>query len=389
MKIIQILPHSFSKHEINLDPKFYEDDWHVKVAKRIMKMTDQYEIECWRPEKNFKETYRRKGKDRIKYVIFPSTYYHKFEYSFEMINELNRMIKRKEEILVHFHGIIYPNTYLILSFLRNKVPIIAQSHESSSSLIYQVFKDNPLKKLSYFEYLYQKSFFRYIDQIFCLSNEEEKKFSKLCNTKIQPMGIDFNKFKPINQENALKNVKINKKDYLLYVGRLEKLKGLKYLFEGFSMSKNDKSALVIIGEGPYKNKLDTLARELGITEDITFLGHINNEYMPYYYNLAIATILPSLMESFGIAHIESLACKTPLITTEVGSVGEITKNFEGGFGIIPKKDSNSISNAIRDMEGKIDKSKINLKKGKKYYDWQNIIKNTIRVYDRLFEEYYG
>ncbi|MGB9978581.1 hypothetical protein [Methanobacterium sp.] len=90
MKIIQILSHSLSPHNKTADPRFYEDDWHVKVSKKIKNVSNNYEIECWRPEKNLKKMYVRKGDDNIVYKIFPSNYLFKFEYSPLMLKELKK-----------------------------------------------------------------------------------------------------------------------------------------------------------------------------------------------------------------------------------------------------------------------------------------------------------
>ena len=390
MKIIQILPHSLSPHNKTADPRFYEDDWHVKVAKKIKNLSNDYEIECWRPEKNLNKIYVRMGDDGIIYKIFPSKYLFKFEYSPLMLKELRKMMDN-HKILLHFHGIFYPNTYYILKSIPAQIPVIAQSHASSPTLIRALFDGTPLTLLEPFESLMQKNYFKKVDQFFCLSEREKEKFSKYGNAIIQPMGIDFNKFKPAGKEMALKSFGLENKKYILYVGRINKIKGVDYLIRGFkdSLIKHELT-LIIAGEGPYKPELKSLIKDLKISNYIKFLGFVENEKLPYLYNVADVTVSPSLWEAYPVVPMESLACKTPLITTNVGAISEITNHFEGGYKIVPMHDSNAITNALNEViSGKISKSDINRENGKKYHSWDSIIQNTISVYSKLQGEYYG
>lgn len=390
MKIIQILPHSLSPYNDKVDPRFYEEDWHVKVSKKVKKITNKYEIECWRPERNLKQKYTRTGADGITYKIFPSKYFKKFEYSPLMVKELKTM--GKTEILLHFHGIFYPNTYYILKSLQKEVPVVAQSHASSPTLIRAMFDKTPLIALEHLEFLIQRICLKKVDQFFCLSKEEKEKFSEYADAIIQPMGIDFNNFKSIEKGIAQKEFKLEKKSYILYVGRIDEVKGIDYLIKGFNellLNKED-IYLLIAGEGPYKNEIEYLINKLGISKHVKFLGFVENKRLPYLYNAADATLSPSLWEAYPVVPIESLACKTPLLTTNVGAIPEITGHFRGGFKIIPMKNADAIKNAIDDViSGKINENQIDRENGKKYHEWDNIIKNTISVYDKLNEEYYG
>lgn len=389
MKIILILNHSLSSNNQNDDPKYYEDDWHVKVAKGILSETNKFDIECWRPEKDLKKIYSRKGPEGIVYKLFPSKYFHKFEYSPLMLKELKKQIE-KFDVLLHFHGIFYPSTYYLLKSLPNNIPIIVQSHASSPTLIGALFNNNPIKVFELFEKLFQKKYFPKIDEFFCLSEKEVKEFSKYGTAIIQPMGINFNKFKPIKKEYALKKFNLENKDYILYVGRIDKIKGLYYLIYGLrDILPKYNLTLVIAGEGPYKSELNSLICELGISDYIKFLGFIKNENLSYLYNIADVTAYPSLWEAYPVVPMESLACKTPLIATDVGATSEILSNFKGGFRIIPYRNSNAIKDAFNEMKSvSFDRNLINRENAKEHHDWGKIIKKTIHVYDILEKRYY-
>ena len=391
MKIIQILHHSLTNYIDNIDPKFYENDWHVKVAKNIKKRTNKYDIECWRPEISFNKTYTRIGNDGIKYKIFPSKalnlFNQQFEYSSPLIKELKKEIL-KNEILIHLHGFYNLNSYSILKKIGEKCPIVAQSHGGKPAILIYKESSHRLKKLLLFEHLLQKITMPKIDYLFCLNPKEQEELLKYSNGKIQPMGVDFNKFKPIKKETCLKKTGLNEEHYILYVGRLTTQKGIESLINAFENIKSYK--LLMIGEGPNKNNLKLLADKLNISKNIKFLGQVSNDDLPYYYNIADITIFPSLGEAYPVVPIESLACKTPIITTNVGAINQITGHFRGGYGIVPKNNPDAIINAFNEfISGKIDKSFIDRENGSKYYDWNSIINSTLSIYNKLYEEYYG
>lgn len=373
----------------NVDPRFYEDDWHVKVAKNIAKQTNEFDLECWRPEKDLKEIYTRTGTDGIVYKLFPSKYFHKIEYSTLMLNEILKEIE-KSDVLLHFHGICYPSTYYLLKYLPTQIPIIAQSHAAAPTLVRSLFNNSPLTTFEFIEKLIQRKYFNKIDQFFCLSQEEVEEFSKYGDAVIQPMGIDFNNFKPLEKKFALKKLELENKDYILFVGRLDKKKGLDYLIKGLQyILPSYDMILIMVGEGPYKSELETLIKELNLEGYVKFEGFVQNEKLRYYYNSSIVTIFPSLEESYGVVPIESLACKTPIITTNVGAALEIVNHFHGGFQIIPTRNSKAITDAFNEMKTEnFDNTVIDRNSGKDYHDWNSIISKTIQCYHKLINRYY-
>ncbi|MDP3066370.1 MAG: glycosyltransferase family 4 protein [Methanobacteriaceae archaeon] len=393
MKIINILHHSLSPYNKEADPLFYEDAWHIGVAKGVKKYTNQYDLECWRPERNLKKEQTR-TEDGITHRIFPSNYFLKFENSPLLLNRLKASYD--EEIIVHLHGIVYPFSYMILSALNKEIPIIGQSHEASSTLSNAIFKKkvpNRLKTLGKpiisLERLFQKKMLSKIDYFFCLNEEEKTAFSKFGKSIIQPMGVDFERFKPIKKEEALKITGLDNLRYIIYVGRLDKRKGLEYLLKSFKkiLEKYDRK-LILAGEGPFKKKLISLSKNLEIYDKLIFLGHTKNSKLPYYYNISDVTIFPSTIEAYSIVPIESLACKTPIITTNVGAIPEITKKFKTGSIIIPHNNIDATFKAFDTINSNINNIKIDRKNGEKFYDWKSIIKNTVNIYEELYKKYY-
>ena len=392
MKVIQILHHSLSPFNMDVDVRFYEGDFHVRVAKQILKQTTNYEIECWRPETTFKEVYTRK-KDGITYKVFPS-FYLKFgrEYSVPLLRELRKESKN-EEVLIHLHGIHNHFAYLV-AYLFRDLPIVGQHRGGRSPLALFKNSKHPLRFLFLYDYPFMKVAFRNIDYFFAQTKEEE---AFLCNTikakniKILTSGVDFDKFRSLNKEAMREkfNLDIGRR-YILYVGRLDKGKGLNYLFKAFLkvIKKYPDTILSLAGEGEYRSDLETLAKDLGILNNVIFLGYVENNQLPFLYNAADLFILPSLSEGVPVSCIEAMACETPVIGTSVGGISDLMNNFKSGL-LIPPKDTQAITDAIFTVFENPNPFKFDRKSGERYYSWNNIIKNTINVYDALFDIYYN
>lgn len=141
--------------------------------------------------------------------------------------------------------------------------------------------------------------------------------------------------------------------YFLFVGRLEKIKGLQNLIPVFK--NNKKYELLIAGEGTYGETLKHLA---GDAPNIKFLSLIHPDRLQHLYRNAIALIVPSICyEVFGIIIIESFSMKTPVIVNNLGPMPEIIEDSGGGFvfsnerGLIEAMDSLAGNSHLRRQMG--------------------------------------
>jgi D-inositol-3-phosphate glycosyltransferase len=91
--------------------------------------------------------------------------------------------------------------------------------------------------------------------------------------------------------------------------------------------------------------LQTLSGQLGIEHSVSFLGTIKHEKMPYFYNAADVCVVPSHYESFGLVALESLACGTPVVATNVGILKKIIHSGETGY-IVEERNPESLSDRI-------------------------------------------
>jgi glycosyltransferase involved in cell wall biosynthesis len=117
------------------------------------------------------------------------------------------------------------------------------------------------------------------------------------------------------------------RDYFLFVGRLEAIKGLQTLIDLWKRVPD--VDLLVAGTGTYESELRTLASS---NERIRFLGHVSQRQLGALYFHALACIVPSITyETFGMIIIESFARKTPVIVRDLGALPEVVSDSNGGF----------------------------------------------------------
>jgi glycosyltransferase involved in cell wall biosynthesis len=119
----------------------------------------------------------------------------------------------------------------------------------------------------------------------------------------------------------------SERPYFLFVGRLEKIKGVQNLIPVFKDRKN--YDLLIAGEGEYQ---DELRNQAGDSPNIKFLGKLSQAKLRRLYRDAVAVIVPSICyETFGIIIIEAFAVKTPVIVNNLGALPEVVQDSNGGL----------------------------------------------------------
>ncbi len=134
-------------------------------------------------------------------------------------------------------------------------------------------------------------------------------------------------FLPKPPEESIPPGNKSERPYFLFVGRLEKIKGLQNVIPVFK--ERPEYDLLVAGDGVYKEELTALA---GGHRNIKFLGRLNQEQLRNYYRSAAAVIVPSIcFETFGIIIIEAFAMKTPVIVNNLGALPEVVEDSDGGF----------------------------------------------------------
>lgn len=179
------------------------------------------------------------------------------------------------------------------------------------------------------------------DRIVAFSPHERDAMMRLyeateTNIELVPCGVDLSLFRPLDQAEARAQLGLNGGKVLLYVGRLEPLKGLELLLHTAAQLETceDVRVLVVGGNGKADQEIDgvrRLAQDLNVDQVFDFVGRVDQEDLPLYYNAADVCVVPSFYESFGLAALESMACGTPVVATRVGGLSTIIQHGRTGY----------------------------------------------------------
>jgi len=171
---------------------------------------------------------------------------------------------------------------------------------------------------------------------------------------------------------------------ILYVGRLESVKGVQYLIRAMKRvhDKIPDARLIIIGDGKERDMLEALSIQLGIQKYVQIGGEVPHEKVLSFMQQADVFVLPSLSEGFPMVIIEALACGLPIVASRVGGVPEIITNDTNGY-LVEAKDAETIANKIILLlqdEKLRKKISDNNKQLVKKYTWENVIVELERLY---------
>jgi len=152
-----------------------------------------------------------------------------------------------------------------------------------------------------------------------------------------PCGVDQALFKPVDGKHARRKLGYgNDEKMILYVGRVEPLKGIERIIGALAQLKERMAVklLIVGGDDPHHSEMQSVARvvqRLGLEDQVVFAGRVDQQKLPYYYSAADALVVASFYESFGLVALEALSCGTPVVSTPVGGMGSVIRNGETGI----------------------------------------------------------
>lgn len=158
-------------------------------------------------------------------------------------------------------------------------------------------------------------------------------------------GVDLNLFSPKDRM-ALRDELNLRGPLLLSAGHLVADKGHQFVIEALAQLPGVN--LAIVGEGPMRAELQTLASRLGVSGRITWTGNIDQPTLAKYYAAADMTILASRAEGMPNVLLESVACGTPVVSTNVGGAGEVVDSPDAGV-LIQERSAQAIAAAVREL----------------------------------------
>lgn len=160
-------------------------------------------------------------------------------------------------------------------------------------------------------------------------------------------GVDLNRFSPIPKQDARSALGWDKyQKTLISVGYLIERKGHHIAIE--AMPNLPEFRLEIIGRGPDQDKLKQLAGELGVADRVSFVGQISQAELATYYSAADALILASSREGWANVLLESMACGTPVVATNIWGTPEVVSTTVAGR-LMHERSADALQSALRDL----------------------------------------
>ena len=153
--------------------------------------------------------------------------------------------------------------------------------------------------------------------------------------RVIPNGVDQAKFYPVGKEEARRRLSLPEGKMVLSVGNLTPNKGFDLLIMAFKRlldsNSHDRPYLAIVGEGPFRAKLEQLISTLGLHECVRLVGDVQHEHLFLWYGAADIFCLASAQEGWPNVITESLACGTPVVATRAGGIPEIIASDKLGL----------------------------------------------------------
>ncbi len=173
--------------------------------------------------------------------------------------------------------------------------------------------------------------------------------------------------------------------YILFVGTLEPRKNLPKLFEAFSLLRREFPARLVVagGSGWLSDDIFSTVKRLALSDGVSFLGDVPPSDLRPLYCAAEVLALPSLYEGFGLPPLEAMACGTPVVVSDAGSLPEIV----GDAGVIVRPDDpDDIAHGLGWVLGNQRYRELLIERGlarAATFSWERAARETVAVYERV------
>jgi D-inositol-3-phosphate glycosyltransferase len=219
-----------------------------------------------------------------------------------------------------------------------------------------------------------------------------------------PPGVDLSRFYPISPDEAKEFIGVPPCDrMLLFVGRVEPLKGLDILLEALVLMRQQgvfaerSLCLSVIGGDPEVSaeamsaemaRIQELRAHYDLADLVTFLGKRSQDTLQYYYSAAEAVVVPSHYESFGMVALEAMACGTPVVASQIGGLAFLVQDGETGF-TVPTNDPAALAERLailiedRSLRDRMGARAATFARG---YGWNTIAERIVALYQEVLGE---
>ncbi len=251
-------------------------------------------------------------------------------YELALASKMVDVVKNEKLDLLHVHYAI-PHAsaaYMAKQILRTQgitIPVVTTLHGTDITLVGRDASYEPVVTFS----INQSDGVTAVSED--LRKETYKSFKITNNIEVIPNFIDLEKFKKQKKDHFKRAICPAGESLIVHTSNFRKVKRVQDVISVFAnIHKEIPSKLLMIGDGPERVKAEAQCRELGICDDVRFLGKL--EAVEEVLSVADLFLMPSEKESFGLAALEAMACEVPVISTNTGGLPEL--NIHGGTGFL-------------------------------------------------------
>lgn len=250
-------------------------------------------------------------------------------YELALASKMVSVVKNEKLDLLHVHYAI-PHAsaaYMAKQILKSEgiyIPVVTTLHGTDITLVGKDASYEPVVTFS----------INQSDGVTAVSNDLKKEtyehFNITNDIEVIPNFIDLEKFKKQKKDHFKRAICPNGEVLIAHTSNFRKVKRVLDVVNIFANIRQEIPAkLLMIGDGPDREKAEKLCRDLDICDDVRFLGKL--EAVEEVLSVADLFIMPSEKESFGLAALEAMACEVPVISSDTGGLPELNVQGETGF----------------------------------------------------------
>ncbi len=168
-----------------------------------------------------------------------------------------------------------------------------------------------------------------------------------------PPGVDLQNFYPVDKSVAKEALGMKNHKYILFVGRIDPIKGFEILLEMAQiLKKKNEFQLIIVGGGSIRSKelieLQSKIDSKNLSDDVVLVGSVPHQQLKTYYSAVDVFVLTSFYESLGFVILESMACATPVVASNVGGIPTLVDDSLTGF-LIDENNPESFAEKVEEL----------------------------------------
>lgn len=289
--------------------------------------------------------------------------------------------------VIHCHGAL---SALLLSRIRKHHPIIYTAHDPTPYLCHYEGQLEQLIRKTHFRLIDVNTWWR-VNRIVstntAIKNEIVRWGVPLEKINVVYSGVDtvFFKAPDFSESNEQKRYCLEN-GYCLFVGRLTRRKGVRYILQSLV---NTKASCVIVGDGPEREKLEQLSRRLKISDRVLFTGFVPVQELRKWYVNAGFFVFPSVADAFPLSILEAMSSGLPVIASRIPGLDEIVVDNYNGFTVSPGN--------VEAFESRIEvlseDTSLQRKMGdnarrmmERKFSWQKTANQTAKVYEEAISQ---